>query len=250
MITILSLIFAPDINNYNRFVNSFNSIISSDLTNVNKIIIDGWVPDDNIWNSILSLSPIGDKITFFRRIHNIGKSSIINDNIPNITTDYILLLDSDIILQNSINRLSSLSSTFDIIIPNQLEDNRHYTLFFKRSTRDFENHISTGDESIFKITDPIGLAGGCIYTTTNILRYIPFSNKGSYGSDDVDFFERAITKYSIVLCENIYIIHPHDNNKKYYDWKLKTALSSYRKDLTSEEITTITNESHRFWNFK
>ena len=244
MITILSILFTPDENNYNRFETSFKSIISSDLTNVDKIIIDGWCPSDDIWNNIILLINDNNKITLVRRTINIGKSTIVNDNIANITTSmtqYILLLDSDIILQqDTISRLSLLSSYSDIIIPNQLQDCRHYKLFFKNPT-------SYNDELIYKITQPLGLAGGCIFASTNVLKDITFKNKGSYGSDDVDFFERAIDKYNLILCENINVTHPFDTNKEYYEWKLSTSLSSFHKELSQEDIDVKIKESHMFW---
>jgi hypothetical protein len=239
MITVLSILFVPDNNNYNRFKNSIESLLSCDLSHVNKIIIDGWVRSDDIWKNIENLK--NDKISLFRRNNNIGKSTIINENVNNISTDKILLLDSDIIIHNkdTISKLYLLSLYHDIIIPNQLGDNRHYKLFFK-------NPITYNGELIYNITQSIGVAGGCMLLRTNILKDIPFKNKGPYGSDDVEFFEKAINKYKIILCENISITHPFNNNDKYNDWKLETSLSLLHKDLTQEEIDIMIIESEDF----
>lgn len=240
MITIVSVVFIPNTDNLKRFKNSIQSILTSDLTNVQKIIIDGWASSDNLWKEVENIVKDCSIISLNRREKNVGKSTIINENIPD--TSLVVYSDSDIIVfPDTIQRMKNLSEKFDIIIPDQLEDCRHYKLLYK-------NGINYNDELIYLVERSEGIAGGFIMMKTDVLKNIKFQNKGPYGSDDVEFFQQAIQKYKIVVCTRTVVIHPFDDNKEYYRWKVNMSLSAYNKTLSIKEIDERINSSMLFWN--
>lgn len=230
-ITIIIPLFCMDENGLERFENSLSSIVESNLEDVEKLIIDGWVRDDKLWGDVKELvtNIVTIDYTLKRRKINVGKSTIINEHIKDIKTELVCLSDSDIVVRTeTIQRLKSLAEYYDIVIPDQTEDCRHYKLV--HNTIEIKNN-----ESVYVIKTPEGVAGGFLLLKTKILKEIPFENKGPYGADDVEFFQKAVKKYSVVICGDIFVTHPFDTNKKYYDWKLKMSLSSYKK-LTDKEI--------------
>ena len=244
MITVFSVIFCPNESYFDRFKTSITSILSADLTDVDKIVIDGWVSSDTIWRKVQELVSDIDNVVLNRRERNIGKSAIINENIPD--TPLVVYSDSDIVIfPDTILRLKKLSTFYDIIVPDQLEDCRHYKLVLDRL-----KIVDCNNEKLYQLLTSEGVAGGFLMMKTNVIKKFKFPNKGPYGSDDVEFFQQTINEHSIVLCLSIAIVHPFDSNKEYYDWKVEMSLSAYKKELTTDDIDNRINSSIKFWNNK
>lgn len=240
--SILSIVFIPDNNNYKRFIDSFNSFIKlHEREDIDKIIIDGYIIDEYI-DDIKNLVKDHKKVILNVREKNIGKSTIINENIHKINKR-VLLMDSDIILlPDSFERMSKMIC--DVVIPNQMEDCRHYSLVFKTP-------ILALNEYVHIIKNNTGVSGGCMLVFKSILHKIPFRNKGCYGSDDVEFLEDCLdNNFHIVLCKNVYIVHPFDVNKEYYKWKVRTSMKYYKKDLTEKDIEESNRELEKIWKKK
>jgi hypothetical protein len=238
MLTIVSVMFCPDKNNFERFKNSITSVLNCGLVNKNveKIIIDGYSNTkykSKINKLIDSFKSSGPTVVLNFRENNIGKSSIVNENIPD--TELVFYLDSDIIINNTtLQDLINFQKDYDVVVPDQLEDCRHYKLLFE------------GKEFV-PTTCVDGIAGGAIMMKTRVLKKIKFNNKGPYGSDDIEFFEQVIkNNYKIIVCESS-VIHPFDTNIDYYKWKLEMALSSYHINLSNEEIKKRIKDSISFW---
>lgn len=242
MITIVHVMFIPDEYNFYRFKKSITSILNSDLTDVDNIIVDGWCRNDRLWVDVENLLRGYKIVELNRRSTNIGKSTIVNEN--KIYTPLVIYSDSDIVVEvDTIQRLKRLTSIYDIVIPDQLEDCRHYKLLF-------DQHINVIDEEVYSINRPEGIAGGFLMMKASVVDEIKFKNKGPYGSDDVEFFQQVLSKYSMCVCKSISVVHPFYidiKEKEYHDWKVKMSLSGYLKNLTNDEINDRINESVKFW---
>ena len=129
MFSVLYSIYVPDDNNYFRFVKSISSFVKSlhPFESFCHVIIDGWC-EGEYWLRIETLLSHYPSLiyTINRRKENVGKAVIINSNLSNFR-QYVLLIDHDIIFpQNVVCFLLSYHRHYDILIPNQADDNRHF----------------------------------------------------------------------------------------------------------------------------
>jgi hypothetical protein len=219
-ILLIQIIFINNNNTFCRWRNSFNSInINNDI----KLLISGYVSDRYISLVKKSISNVDYK--FYNE--NIGKSSIINNIVEDTlyeTFNIHIFMDSDIILEsNTISVLCSLflKNNFSILLPNHKDDIRHN---IKNIT---EKVIIDGYSILYNnIYNSNSFAGGLFITNRDVLQKNKFEMLGTYGPDDTYFFKKIYDtkddsiKYKIGLIENIFVIHPYDNDTEYNKFKL------------------------------
>lgn len=212
-IGIIYIVFIPDKIELERSRKALCSI-----SNYSNIICCGFVKDEfkSLFKNILN-SFFPDYKLFLSE-KNIGKSSIINNNIKHFEKfKYVLIMDHDIILTQSINlkHLIQLIKNFNILVFNQLEDNRH-------SRTIYENSILSNQYTLLYPTNMYGIAGGSFFCETNLLQKHKWPSVGKYGPDDTFFFRSLSEKnYKIVVIKEMNVIHPFSNNLEYSKWKSK-----------------------------
>lgn len=202
------------------------------------IIFGGYIDDeyyDEFLNELKSL--FSGRCKFFRFDKNYGKAYIVNKMVNdylvnNNVTKYIFTFDSDIVfLDNNdgdiIERLKRLSNKtylvqgrkFGLIGCNFTGDNAHWL-------NRFENNTIIDNETISWPTQPVGIAGGCIFINVDAWRSINgYRIMGVYAPDDAmmirDMFNSG---FGICVATSIFVHHPGTHDDRHYQgWKEKTS---------------------------
>jgi len=176
-----------------------------------------------------------DNCTLYMSDDNIGKARMVNrmyDESPDC--NIVCSFDSDMIVPDeSIDFIERMSKCvtglkqFGVLVTNQLVNSCHiikqpyHTMEFKF------NKIIYGN---------LGVAGGCLWIKKknwdDIGGYREHISK--FGGNDGYLMYDVIYKLKKMtgIVENVGIIHPHESDKKYHDWKVRQAnnLGSYEGD--------------------
>ena len=199
MVKILHCINIDNYKNYKKWIQSYNSITKQK----HNFVISGYVNNtytDN-FNRIISEN-IYIEDTFIYN-YNIGKSGIINNYIQHATDDNIIIIDSDIIIENcNLVQLNNLfiNNSFYALYPSQKGDNRHRD---KNLTVHFKYNMFTimTTQNIVKY-----ISGGMFITHINYLK-----NNNLYGPQEDIMFLKTLVKNNKTagVIKELQIYHPY-----------------------------------------
>lgn len=224
---ILQCIFAPDTNQYKRWLSSFRSIPKNET-----IIISGWV-DPRFRKTVRDVVSSFPSVTLDLKETNTGKSRIINTIAQTVEFDHMIYMDSDIIITCIFDELEDLlvRSGFQVLAPNQRDDKRHSVLIY-------ENQISVCKHRIL-YPNTVGIAGGMFIANRDTLLDFPHRDVGEYGPDDTFFFLDLISNERRVgVVETITVTHPYDTDMEYSTQKIKLLRDHLNNNIP---ITSKTN---------
>lgn len=194
---ILQVFFIINDMAYSRWNKSYLSIIKN-IARGYSYIIAGYVSDD-YKGKINEFIKLGINIVLFNK--NMGKSYYINYITSYFNFDKIIYCDEDIIWPyGEMEKLDLCGIDLNkcVIVPRQLEDNRHYIL----------NPINVVGNFI-KLKNNYGFAGGVFISNRNTLMKYPHTNVGQYGPEDVLWFTEIGKDGIVVMLYNeISVIHP------------------------------------------
>lgn len=266
-IVYLQPIFAPDKSRLQRNLDSIKSFANYCTKNPYpnlKIVLGGWAQEE-YWPEIQiavrdSIGP-GIKIKKFDK--NYGKATVVNtlhESIANETHDFILTADSDIIFDetqpNLFERLVEVSQEsaknrkipFGLISLNQLAQNCHLPNCVYQNRQKYSGKY--GEEEFVWPSGNGGIAGGCLFISSKCWKDVGgYRVMGVYAGDDAYFLIDTIQKgYSIQMFETGKIIHPHDHDQEYAQWKVKVCQRD--SGITKQDINIQIDEANSFWDTK
>lgn len=256
-------IFLPNDEIFDKNIQSIKSF--SNVLNNTKVHIDielgGWSMTDEYWNSFMEkVNTFGfSNINITRFDKNYGKAYVVNKLTTNINDyDYLLTADSDIIFKDSkkfIERIlrivdkseSITGKPFGVMGINQEVSNCHMMEYLSKNKHDFIGY-NDNNESIRWHDTPSGIAGGCIFTSSdNWIKTGGYREMGVYAGDDALFLsDTGRIGNSFFLCETISVIHPPENNQKYQEWKVKVCQRDSHGGSTGIDDNKI-NEAENIW---
>jgi len=266
-------IFAPDEQRFARNINSINSI--ADYMDANEtetkitFAFGGFPMNDEYWDEIVNT--INERFKKFdcyvyRYDNNYGKAFILNDicnsKLKHLDFDSILSVDSDIVFMNQeqffFQRLyvaaqevsDRKKQNWGIIALNQREANCHLRSCYENKI-EYELEISGTPihERIFYPNAPSGIAGGCLFLNREMWDKVGgYRVMGVYAGDDAYvLIDSNKAGYSYQMMETLSVIHPHEDDSAYAQWKYKVCqrdtAGGLRKDITGQ-----INEANSFWN--
>lgn len=269
----LQTIFAPDQNQLNRNINSIKSLdlyLKKYPYNV-VLKLGGWCANDDYWNQFynaLKETSLNYEIVKFD--NNMGKSYTINtifNKFKNeiVSKGYFLTADSDICFDTSceyiFQRLNEspemiqkeLRKPFGMMALNQKEQCCHV---FSSLTKEFQYKNSFNFIENFKYSDKsAGIAGGCIFTSTNCWEKIGgYRLINVYGGDDGYYaLDTYLNGFSCLISIDMSIIHPYDTDRNYIHWKRdevqKIHLTGGHNRKVNDYLQTLENAKN-FWKNK
>ena len=136
--------------------------------------------------------------------HELSKSQILNHLQSSLedNVSFICLLDDDIIMKTfPEEKLLHLLQTYDIIVPFQEEDNRHWNIL----------HFYDSEHYVYRSHQNGAFAYGCAIMTTDVFLSTSFhyNQTNGYGLDD-----RAFHLWETALCPEWVVIHPWESDKR------------------------------------
>lgn len=262
-------IFAPDKMRFERNMASLESFFSYMESNIYdlKYAIGGWVSSEDYWRDIVSLVNSRcpqHKITLMRFDRNYGKATVVNklyDRVKekNVNFKYFLTADSDILFpketEHLIERLEDVAEKsvdsrkkpFGMIGLNQLVNGCHFQSIYQNEYK-ITNRYGKEERVVYP-TAPSGIAGGCLFFSKEAWdKAGGYRVQGIYAGDDAYVIHDIHNNgYTYQVTHDIGIIHPHEDDKKYAEWKVKTCqrdTDGQRKNNIDKYIT----EAESFWN--
>jgi len=254
-------IFAPNLELLFRFIRSIISFIDYYVANNYdfKCVFGGYVSKDEYWRIIKSL--VGYLIEKYhvdiileRFDKNYGKAFVVNTLSNTYLSDeeYLLTADSDIkyieFQPNIVDRLieameyaKSINLNPSLISLFQEEANCHIL-------NDCYEHkyYYNGKYGVEMICHPSGIggvAGGCLFISTNFWKLINgYKVLGVYSSDDANIMSDSIANgYQFLLSNSIRCIHPTETNSEYQKWKIETSSRVLK-------LSDAIDDANLFWN--
>ena len=267
-IAIVQPIFAPTAGQAERNIRSVASLanyLGQFSYKKIRLYFGGWGIETHFEN-------VAKQIRFYHEMRNAalvkfgrnyGKAYIanrlINDIvIPSYDPDLLFMCDSDIVFDDNceymFERITEIAARsiqllhkpFGLVALNQAEGNCHLPI-------SRENHFSFVNsfgqtENLFFPTAPGGIAGGCWVCSADAWKKVGgYREMGVYAGDDA-YLLRDVGEagFSYQLSEEIYVIHPIDQDQDYAIWKrdvcLRDSDGSFKADISSQ-----VNEAERFW---
>jgi len=192
---------------------------------------------------------------------NYGKAYVVNRMLSKErgnSKEFLLLCDSDIVFdrgcENMLDRLleilevtaDGMGKPFGLIALNQLEGNCHLDEA-RVNLYSFTNSYGNR-ERVYQPRSPSGIAGGCLFCSREAWQTVGgYREMGVYAGDDAFLLlDMAEKGFSYQLSEDVYVIHPPDQNREYGEWKKRVCLrdsDGARKPSLSAQI----DEAESFW---
>jgi len=248
-----SVLFDKNVESIMSFINVINN---TDITI--DINIGGWAISDDYWNSFIDKLNIPN-INVTRFDKNYGKAYVINKLTEDIGSyDYLLTADSDIIFKDTthfIDRILTIvdksqefsGKKFGVMGINQEVANCHMMEHLSENTHSFLGH-NDNLESIRWHNSPSGIAGGCLFTSSeNWISVGGYREMGVYSGEDAYFLiDTNKIGNSHFLAETISVIHPPETNQRYQEWKVMVCQRDSHGGSTGIDDDKI-NEAENFW---
>ena len=236
-------IFAPNVNMLLRFVRSVSSFIDYYVKNDYKFkcVFGGycakeeyWLIIDELLKSVIDNYHIDIIVNRFDK--NYGKAYVVNSLVEKFLTneEYIFTADSDICyienqpniiyrLVEAMNYSKAINLNPSLISLYQEEANCHI-LNACYENRHYYNG-KYGSEMVCHPTNAGGVAGGCLFISTNFWKIVNgYKVLGVYAADDANIMiDSRKNGYNFLMSNSIRCIHPKETDKKYQDWKIKTS---------------------------
>ena len=241
-------IFCPDQIRFDRNVRSLKSLAQYIQQYPYPVSFSfGGYCIDQYWDPIAQLirDSFGVEPTRFPK--NLGKASIVNSLLSNISSPYIFTCDSDICFPldepRLFERLVAVMETqtkIGLIGLMQREDNRHYPYIYEHT------EVVVGERLVWP-THPSGIAGGALFISSEAWHRTGYRVMGVYAGDDAYLLQDMHNLgYYIRVFDSLGIIHPADDDRPYAAWKHIVCQRDQRQ-LSPEELETRIQEANAFW---
>lgn len=263
-------VFAPDQSRLDRNIESIKSFANyikehpyPDL----KIILGGWVQTDEYWNQIKETvrDYIGPGVPIKRFDRNYGKATVVNTlykSKGDQKFDYMLTADSDIVfdanqpnlfkrcIEAANESVRKRNKPFGIMALNQMGQCCHLKEHVYQNRHKYQG--SNGVEEIVWPRGNGGIAGGCLFTSTKCWEEIGgYRVMGVYSGDDAYYLIDANARgYSLQMFESGKIVHPHDHDQEYAQWKFRICQRDSAGGVRKNNINDKIAEADQFWNKK
>lgn len=275
-ILLIQPIFAPDVAQTERNVNSIRSLgtylkkHTTDGFNL-MVIMGGWAKSDDLWQIILNegKAQFGPNFTPVRFDKNYGKAYVVNNLYKSVIAqndniDALISADSDIIFPletpHILTRLVIAAEKmveikkqpWGLVALNQLEAGCHWKSCYDNQAEYTVNIKGKSyKEKVVWPSAPSGIAGGCLFINRKYWEKVGgYQVMGVYAGDDAYlllFCGQA--GFSWQMADTIGIIHPADNNQEYAQWKVKTC--NYESSTGPKtNIDPQIKAAEEFWNKK
>lgn len=242
-------IFCPDQIRFDRNVRSLTSlaVYLKQYPYPLSFSFGGYCKDE-YWDPIVGLIRDSFGVEPVRFTKNIGKASIVNSLLSNISIPYILTCDSDICFPldepRMFERLVAVMESqakIGLLALMQREANCHQPCIY-------EHAEEVAGERIVWPTYPGGIAGGALFISSEAWHRTGYRVMGVYAGDDayllVDIYNFG---YGIRVIDSLSIIHPADNDSAYAVWKQLVCQRDQRQ-LSTEDLEIRVKEADTFWN--
>ena len=276
-ILIIQPIFAPDVSQTLRNVNSIKSLGTylksqgTDGFNV-MIVMGGWANSEDLWQIVVNegKTQFGPNFNPVRFDKNYGKAYVVNNLYKgvlsqNAPVDVLMSVDSDIIFpletEHIFTRLVIAAEKmvevkklpWGLISLNQFDQGCHWKCCYENQVEyDVTIREKAYNEKIVWPSAPSGIAGGCLFINRQYWDKVggySLDRSKVYGPDDAFLLLFCQPNgFSWQMSDSIGIIHPLDTNKEYSDWKVKTCQRVAHNPYEKHEDTI--KESEEFWNKK
>jgi len=232
---IIHSLFCPNREHLERCINSVKSIAK--IVDRPRYIGKGWFRTDKLWEDFKKSVPALDVERLDR---NEGKAKIVNDIAEKIDASWMLLVDHDIVFDQSMTRIGDVvrDTNRDVgaVALDQTGDCRHVSCCY-------DDPFMMGSA---RVSDTKGLAaGGCVLVNKiAFYRVGGFPVYSCYFNDEIELWKRMISKgYRILLCHVIKVYHPEScSDDDYLEWKMEKAAITH-SELYEESI----RDSEFFW---
>jgi hypothetical protein len=255
----IETIFAPTSYQFERHIRSTKSFVQY-YKNYNysfPVVFSGYCPNDNHYNQIKEeLDKIG--ATCHREGRNVGKSKILNYWIRQNLDKHSFFWhsDHDIIFDiNEVHLYERLLESFKhhkehpigIVSLNQKEVNAHILSVLTASIK-YDGAYVAKEELLWNPIIAGGIGGGswaiskeCFLATTGYREF------DVYGGVDGWMHADAVTKgFNVVMHRTASIIHPHETDERYKQWKKDTNNALNKGHLTGSLEDRI-HHADNFW---
>ena len=242
MILFVQPIFAPDelrLEQNKKSIISIGNYLKKYPCEIN-FIFGGWAYNNNLWTSItntINESIPGKYIKEIKRFDkNYGKAYVVN-NLYNskkkLNFNYFLTCDSDIIF--SLDCPNIFQRLIDVAKKSQNHTNKQFG-FVSLDQRQGCCHLHKLFDVKYQITNRYsqketlsfskkgnGIAGGCLFINRKLWEQVGgYKVLGVYAGEDGALLRDAYkNNYSYQVSNDIFIIHPHSNDKEYAEMKWK-----------------------------
>lgn len=217
-------IYTPTYHRIEKTKRSLNSIISSLSLSSHDVVL--YIGDNNSPQEMKEWlrSLASNKVSIYFSEKNVGKAAIIN-HLHSIARkcDYVVSIDSDMVVPEEQQKkwldtmVDALNKTaVGMIATHQLEGCCHVmNTMTERSISGYKLLLSNG-----------GIAGGCIMMPTPYFDAIKgYHVLDVYNGDDALIMRktREMLRKNVAILPEVALIHPHEDNKAYQQWKLSKA---------------------------
>jgi len=271
-ILIARSIFCPNSIHYDITTNNLLSLFNF-LTSVKKpgiifsLYVVGWLKYtyiEYITKIIKLYSHLFKEVKYDLWLINYGKYKMLN-NLKQQSNSYdaVFYSDHDIKMPvesyNNTNFFNNLhmaihhtinNMQIGLIALNHLEDVRHQCDIY-------QNHATINDVNYMypDLGQHGSIACGCFYIKGNVFHEIKdFKLYTVYGMDDYYLLKKLHNKgYINVVIENVFVIHPFNDDYKYNEWKTNKIINILENINGHDKIKNIDyykdiQQSNNFWN--
>jgi len=255
-------IFAPDKIRLDRNLDSLHSMsvhLQCHPFDDIEFYFGGWAKDE-YWpliSEVVTREFAGRKFILKKFDKNYGKGKVVNTLMKDVDTKYVLTADSDILFLKEeykmFERLINAAEISPVIrgIPfgmlslNQSGNNCHLSFCYNQRV-EYDNKFGRYEAHCFPDGGG-GIAGGCIFFENKLWKLIGgYKVMGVYAGDDAYFLMDVYNlKRSIQIFETCSVIHPHEDDPVYAQWKVRICQrdSNPFRTLTEEQM----QEAKIFW---
>ena len=258
-------IFIPDENKLNAFIRSitsFSEYIKKNPYNVD-VYIGGYVAKDEHWNKInATIKDYPYNITRFDK--NYGKAYVTNAIVKKALEtkkyEHLLLSDYDIVFMKEekhfFERLLEAARytshhrklQLGMIGINQSEKQCHAISSLNQNVFKYTNQYGE-EETILWNNYPGYIGGGCIFTSIEIWNIVGgYRVMGVYAGEDAYYLiDMKNNHRSWQLMESLHILHPHDTDTEYYNFKCGICAKITNGTNRVNNLDTYINQMSDFW---
>jgi len=153
-------ILIPAFNEENIISQTIYTTLSLDYKNYSILVVDD-CSTDNTYSKLVEIQKNNaDKLQIVKNSNRMGKSSIMNYFIPKIKSDFILILDANIFIDNNAlcNLVKKIDEKTGIVYGNLIFDKNKYSSITDKEINywNFETNSKILQEKHSNITSPVG----------------------------------------------------------------------------------------------
>ena len=258
-ICVVQPIFCPDEVLLKKNINSIKSQINIKDTRCD-FYYAGWCKNESYCNKLDTVINEHNPIKYIKQDKNYGKAYNVNEllkDIPQDKYDMLITFDSDIIFKDNnfistIDRIQQNIVNIGLLAPNMEEAPCHSCDNFSKMK--INNDIITfndRDGSVGRERN-CGISGGCLCIDFKIWKQINgYKVMGVYAGEDAQLLNDIASKQRCAcIIEDLYIIHPKDENSAYNKWKGETCQRLWKEgrcNVTHAKLLSENEKANSFW---